>query len=491
MSTGQQEQAQEQESTGPHARSDAHELCDLTARRQLDLMRSGALSARELLDAHLTRVAALNPEFNAVVALDPEQAMTIAAAVDRRRAAGEDPGPLGGLVTAHKDLQATARFPTSYGSAVYAEHRPTADSLLVARMAAAGAVAIGKTNTPEFGAGSHTFNTVHGLTRNPYDPTRSAGGSSGGAAVALRCGMVSVADGSDAGGSLRNPAAWNNIVGFRPSPRVVPRVGPGNAWNTIPIDGPMGRTVDDVVLLLDVLARPDDRDPLNRPLDLPPRLDPVGGPLRVAFSPTLGGLPVEDDVADAVSRFVGEVEALGWEVTLDEPEMSGADESFVTLRASMYASGFAAALGPDGLGRVKATVRDEIERGLALSAGDLTDALAAANVLWRRGAEFFTRYDLLIAPVTQMSPFPAEQEHPETVGGQPVRTYIDWMRSNCRISSFGLPALSLPAGFTAAGMPVGAQLVGGPWGDVALLRAALTLEAATGHGARRPERLEA
>ncbi|MFV0522959.1 MAG: amidase family protein [Acidimicrobiales bacterium] len=465
--------------------------CDRPARDQLALMVSGALSARELLEAHLVRVGEHNPELNAVVALDPARAETAAAAVDEARAAGRDPGPLGGLVTAHKDLQNTADFPTSYGSPVYAGHRPTVDSLLVARMAAAGAVAIGKTNTPEFGAGSHTFNPVYGLTRNPYRPDRSAGGSSGGAAVALRCGMVSIADGSDAGGSLRNPAAWNNIVGFRPSPRVIPQVGPGNAWNTIPIDGPMGRTVDDVALLLGVLARPDARDPLNRGLDLPARLDLVDGPLRVAFSPTLGGLPVDDDVADEVARFVGEVEALGWDVTLDEPDTSGADESFLTLRASMYASRFATALGPEGLARVKATVRDEIERGQALSAADLTDALAAANVLWQRGVEFFTRYDLLITPVAQVSPFPVEQEHPETAGGQPVRTYLEWMRSNCRISSFGLPALSLPAGFTDTGFPVGAQLVGGPWGDIALLRAALTLEAATGHGARRPERLGA
>ena len=178
-------------------------------------------------------------------------------------------GPLAGLVTAHKDLEETADFPTTYGSPLFAGHRPAADCLLVARMKAAGAVAVGKTNTPEFGAGSHTFNRVYGVTQNPWGLGRTAGGSSGGAAVALTCRMVATADGSDTGGSLRNPAAWNNVVGFRPTVRVVPHVGPGNAWMPISTRGPMGRTVDDVALLLDVLAAPDDRDPMHRPFRIP------------------------------------------------------------------------------------------------------------------------------------------------------------------------------------------------------------------------------
>ena len=236
------------------------------------------LSARELLADHLARIEEVNPTVNAVVGLDPSVAEARAAAVDEAIAAGDRPGPLAGLVTAHKDLTETKDFVTTYGSPVFADHRPTADSLLVERMAAAGAVAVGKTNTPEFGAGSHTFNPVNGMTRNPWDPERSAGGSSGGAAVALRTGMVSIADGSDLGGSLRNPAAWSSVVGFRGSARVVPKRNPGNAWNPLPIDGPMGRSVDDVMLLLRVLAQPDDGDPLSRPINLPPVVSPPTRP---------------------------------------------------------------------------------------------------------------------------------------------------------------------------------------------------------------------
>jgi amidase len=460
-------------------------VCDLPATEQRKLIAERALSARELLAAHLERVEAVNPTVNAVVAIDAEVAERRAAAVDEALAAGRDPGPLAGLVTAHKDLVETADFVTTYGSPVFAGNRPTVDSLHVARIKAAGAVAIGKTNTPEFGAGSHSFNPVYGVTVNPFDTGVSAGGSSGGAAVGLRCGMLSIADGSDAGGSLRNPAAWNNVVGFRTSPRVVPRVGPGDTWSRIPIDGPMARTVDDLVMLLRVMSQPDPRDPLYRPLDLPDEIAPASR-LRVAWSPTLGGLPVEADIRAVLDTFIGEVAGLGWEITEDEPDFSGADESFVTLRANYYTAGLAASLG-ERLSRVKATVQGEIQRGRALSAVEVSAALAQANVLWQRSVEFFSRYDLLIGPVTQVSPFPVDQEYPTEVDGQPMSSYIEWMRSNCRISSCGLPALSLPAGFTEAGLPVGAQLVGGPWGDLGVLRAAKAIEAATGHGRRFPD----
>ena len=247
----------------------SEDLVELTAVEQRRMIGAKEVSARELLDAHLARIDAVNPAVNAIVSLDPEVGRARAAAIDETIAHGQDPGPLAGLVTAHKDLTETADFPTSYGSPLFADHRPAADCLLVARMKAAGAVAVGKTNSPEFGAGSHTFNRVFGTTRNPWGTDRSAGGSSGGAAVALTCRMVATADGSDTGGSLRNPAAWNNVIGFRPSIRVVPRIGPGNAWMPLSTEGPMGRTVDDVALLFGVLGQPDDRDPMQIVLDLP------------------------------------------------------------------------------------------------------------------------------------------------------------------------------------------------------------------------------
>ena len=460
-------------------------VVDESAVAQRRLLAEKEISARELLDAHLARIAAVNDTVNAVVGMDTDVAHASAAAIDERVAKGEDPGPLGGLVTAHKDLAETADFVTTFGSPLFAGNRPAADSLLVSRVKAAGAVALGKTNTPEFGAGSHSFNPVYGTTCNPYDPSVSAGGSSGGAAAALRCGMVAIADGSDAGGSLRNPAAWNNVVGFRTSPRVVPNIGPGNPWQTIGIFGPMARTVDDLILQLRVHAQVDTRDPLSRPLSLPDEVTAPDRPLRVAWSPTLGGLPVEDDIAGVLAAFVAEAENLGWSVTEDELDFAGADECFITLRAFMFANGVGRGLG-DRVDEVKATVRDEIERGRALSADEVGLAFTKANELWHRAHDFYENYDLMIGPVTQVSPFPIEQEYPTTVNGQEMPSYLHWMLSNCRISAFMLPALSLPAGFTDAGLPVGAQLIGRPYGDLTVLEAAKALEAATNHHRRTP-----
>ncbi len=459
----------------------SQDLVSLDAVDQLALLRSGSVSAVELLDAHLDRIDAINPGLNAIVALDPDVARPRAEAVDATRAQGRDPGPLAGLVIAHKDLTDTADFPTTYGSATFADHRPSADSLLVERTKQAGAVAVGKTNVPEFGRGSHTFNSVYGTTRNPYDPSRTAGGSSGGAGVALRTGMVSIADGSDMGGSLRNPAGWNNVVGFRASPGVVPSLQPGPPWPRLGTEGAMGRSVDDLALLLSVISAPDSRDPLSRGLGWPDLLTPVEGPLRVAWSPTLGGLPVEDDVAAVLHHMPEACAGLGWEVVEAEPDFSGADETFATLRGWLMAHGQARALG-DRLGELKQTIKTEAADGARVSAEQAYDALAHLGVLWRRAADFFAQFDLLMGPVSQVSPFPIEVEYPTEVAGQPMSSYIQWMMSCCRITVMGSPALSLPAGFTDAGLPCGVQLIGGPNADIAVLRAAKALEAATAHG---------
>ncbi len=461
-------------------------VVELPATEQRRLLAAREISAGELLDAHLERIAAVNPAVNAVIALDPEIGRARAAAVDAAVARGEDAGPLAGLVTAHKDLTETADFPTTYGSPLFAGFRPPADSIVVSRMRAAGAVAVGKTNTPEFGAGSHTFNPLHGITRNPWDLGRSAGGSSGGAAVALACGMVAIADGSDMGGSLRNPAAWNNVVGFRPTPRVVPRVAPGNPWNPLALDGPMGRTVGDVALLLGVLGgAPEPADPLHRPITVPAHLDPPDRPLRVAWSRDIGGAAMDLGQVAVLDGFRPTFEGLGWEVVDDEPDLCGADDCFRTLRAWQSATGTATRLGPRA-SQLKSTIRDEIRRGNELTAADVAVAYEHLGVLVRRGAEFFTRYDLLAGPVTQLAPFPADWEYPTEVGGRRFRSYIDWMAVCYRVTVMGCPALSLPAGFDAAGLPVGIQLVGAPGRDIDVLRAAATLESASGHGLRRP-----
>jgi amidase len=455
------------------------DLVDLTAVEQRGLVRSRQVSACELLDAHLARVDAVNPLTNAIVALDPEVGRARAAAVDDALARGVDPGPLAGLVTAHKDLEETADFPTSFGSPLFGpDHRPVADGLVAARIKAAGAVAIGKTNTPEFGAGSHTFNEVYGVTRNPWGLERSAGGSSGGAAVALACRMVATADGGDTGGSLRNPAAWNNVVGFRPTVGVVPSVSPGNAWMPISTHGPMGRTIDDVALLLGVLSAPDDRDPMYRPIVLPPELRPPERRLRVAWSRDLG-VPVERTQLDVLADTRQAMIDLGWDVVDDEPTLAAASDCFRVLRAWNIANGPTAGF-PDRLDQIKATIQDEIRRGKAVTAADVATAYAQLAALWRETVAFFDRgFDLLACPVTQLSPFPVDVEYPTEVAGVAASNYIDWMAVCWRITVTGCPALSLPAGFDVDGMPVGVQLVARQGADVALLRAARMLEAAT------------
>ncbi len=454
------------------------------------MLECGQISARELLDAHLERIEAVNPNLNAVVALNADVGRARAAAVDEARARGAALGPLAGLVTAHKDLTETADFPTTFGSPLFATNQPKTDSLLVSRVKAAGAVAIGKTNTPEFGRGSHTFNPVYGITRNPYDLGRTAGGSSGGAAVALATGMVAIADGSDMGGSLRNPAGWNNVVGFRASAGVVPSVAPGPPWPRLGTEGAMGRTVDDLALLLSVISAPRAADPLSAGLaglDLTRPVTPIGRPLRVAWSPNLGDLPVEDDVRDALAGVPRVCGDLGWSVAEAQPDFSGADEAFATLRGWMMAHGTAAALG-DRLLQMKETIQLEAAAGSAVGAGEVYAALAHLGVLWRRATAFFEDFDLLLCPVSQVSPFLVETEYPTVVAGQPMSSYIEWMRSCCRITMLGSPAASVPAGFTAAGMPTGVQLVGGPNADALVLRAAKSFEQATGgHYAHPPD----
>lgn len=460
------------------------DLWELSAVDHLRLLRSHRASAREVLSAYRQRIEEINPLVNALVALDFDVAESRAAAVDERRAQGYEPGPLGGLIVAHKDLRDTKDFVTTYGSPIYTAHRPPADASIVSRMRAAGAVAVGKSNTPEFGAGSHTFNSVYGATRNPYHLGLSAGGSSGGAAAALAAQLVSVADGSDMGGSLRNPAAWCNVVGLRPSPGVVPRPSHWNSWSPLPVDGPMARSVQDLTVLLRVLNFTDLRDPTCRALDPPADL-PSDRSLRIAWSRDLCGLPIQQEVSEVLDTFRREVEELGWEVVDGEPDLTGADECFEVLRAWSFANGPAGSLG-DRLAEAKQVVREEVFRGRQLSSAELGQAHAHLATLWRRAVAFFERFDLLIAPTTQVVPFPVEHEYPQQIAGQEMRSYIEWMRVASRITVLGTPAMSLPAGFTRDGLPVGAQLVGQPRGDWRLLQVAAVLEAVTEHRTRRP-----
>jgi amidase len=461
---------------------------DLPATEQAALLRSGAVSVVELVREHLDRIERRNGAVNAIVTLVPERALAAAEEADRRRTAGEPLPPLHGLPIAHKDLVDTAGVRTTYGSPSYRDHVPDVDELLVSRIRAAGAILVGKTNTPEWGAGSHTFNPVFGPTRNPWDTSRSAGGSSGGAAAALACRMLPIADGSDLGGSLRNPAAWNGVLGLRPTPGVVPSWPSDSPWLPFSVDGPMARTAADVALLLRAMAGPDPRAPLSQraaPLDLDLPLDADLRGRRVAWSRSLGGLPVEPAVLAALEPAVARLGDVGLDVAEDEPDLAGADTVFETWRAFRSALSLGELYDTDG-DRMKETVRWNVERGRALTVADLTAATRLHAELHARTLEFFDRYEYVACPVTQVEPFPVEFEYPTAVAGVPMGSYIEWMRSCSRISATGCPAISIPAGLSADGLPVGLQLVTRPFAERALLEAAHAVDVQTGYSRLAP-----
>jgi amidase len=462
-----------------------------TAREQAVAVRAREISARELLDLHLARIAERNPELNAIVSLDEERAREGAAEADRVLAAavrsGTEVGPLHGLPFAFKDTHAVAGWRTTYGSPLYADHVPDTDELIVERVRRAGVVVIGKTNVPEFAAGSHTFNRVFGTTLNPVDPSRSAGGSSGGAACALAAGMVPLADGSDMGGSLRNPASFCGVVGLRPSLGRVPEWPLYNQWETTSVGGPMARTVGDLALLLSVMAGPDPRAPqaLGDPgaAFAPPLSGSLAG-LRVALSVDLGGaFEVDHEVAAVVESAAPVLAAAGASVIAAHPVLTEADDTFRTLRAwHLHAKlGALLAAHPDDL---KASLADNIRLGERLTGADVARAYARRTTLSERMREFFAPdgqgHDLLVLPVSQVPPFPADQEYPAQINGRPMETYLDWMRAAYLITVTGCPAISVPFGHTADGLPVGLQLVAAHGRDRFLLEVAAALEAAVG-----------
>jgi amidase len=465
------------------------ELCLRPATELATMVRAREISARELIDAHLERIDRLNPALNAVVTLDPEGARAAADAADAVLATGVDVGPLHGLPVAHKDTHATGGMRTTWGSPLHADTVPAHDELVVARLKAAGAIRIGKTNVPEFAAGSHTFNPLFGVTHNPYRHGLSAGGSSGGAAAALAAGLVPLAEGSDMGGSLRNPAAFCNVVGLRPTPGRVPTWPAAMGWSQLSVQGPMGRTVADVALQLCALAGPDPRVPisLEEPGSVfaPPLLRSLTG-LRVAWAPDLGGRVTVDPAITAVlASSLGVFADLGADVAEDCPDLSGADEVFGTLRAWLFQAAFGeiSRHSPD---KVKESIRWNAELGARLTGPDLARAEQLHTRLHERVVSFFDRYDVLLAPTTQVLPFPVELEYPTEIAGVHQENYLEWMRSCTVISATGCPALSVPGGFTADGLPVGLQIIGRPRADRTVLEVGHAFEQATRFGERRP-----
>jgi amidase len=456
------------------------EPCDLDAIEARRLIGQKKLAPTELLTSCIDRIEAVDHGVNAMVARDFDHARVAAQAADASVARGDVLPPLHGLPIGIKDLQETAGLRTTFGSTIFRDHIPPADERIVAGVRQAGAIVIGKTNTPEFGAGANTRNAVYGATGNPFDPTRSAAGSSGGSAVALATGMVPICSGSDTGGSLRNPAAFCGIVGFRPTPGLVANERRGLGWSNLSVAGPMARTVPDVCLLLSTMVSDDARDPLattvhgrtiRRPEDfaVPARIDLSR--LRVALTPDFGFAPTARHIAEVFADKTGLFRHVFGVAEDTTPDCTGADEAFEVLRAVAFLSGH--------LERVRArpqdfgpNVRANVEEGLRYTATDVARAHALQTAMYRRWQDFFLHW-----PSITISPQPWRELYPAEIDGRPARTYFHWLALAYAVTLTGHPAVSLPVGLDRHGMPFGLQIVGPRGGDAFVLSVAAELEA--------------
>jgi amidase len=457
------------------------DICHLSAVEMARLVRARELSAREVLAAHLAQIERVNPTVNAIVTLVADQATEQARLADEAMARGREVGPLHGLPIAHKDLQPTKGIRTTFGSPIFKDFIPAEDSLLVERLRQAGAILVGKTNTPEFGAGSQTFNPVFGSTLNPYDRTKTCGGSSGGAAVALACGMVPIADGSDMGGSLRNPASFCHVVGMRPSPGRVPTWPAATGWSTLSVDGPMARSVADAALILSALAGPDPRSPIalaDAGGSFAAPLDRDFKGVRIAWWHDLGGVPVDRRVKQVVNAQRRTFESLGCRVDEAEPDFVDFDEVFKSVRGLAFITGVADRVAPHRE-LVKDTILWEIDRGQRLTAQDIGRAEMKRTELYHRMRQFMEPYEFFVLPVTQVPPFDVNQPYVTEIEGVAMETYVDWMKSCYFISIVGNPAISVPCGFTPEGLPVGLQIVARHRDDWGLLQMAHAFEQAS------------
>ncbi|MFT4215056.1 MAG: amidase family protein [Microbacterium sp.] len=441
---------------------------------------SREVSAVDVMRAHLARIEEFESRVAAFVSLLPEsEALAMAREADRAVAAGEHLGPLHGLPTGVKDLIDVAGLPTSHGSAAYADAAPAAtDSVLAESLRRAGALIIGKTNTPEVGLGTLTFNPIRGVCRNPWDLSRHAGGSSGGAGAALAAGMLPIADGSDSGGSIRYPASLCNIVGLRPTPGTVPSGRLGNGWDPHGVLGPMARNSRDAALMLSGIAGRDPRAPLSwvedvEELQVEGPLDPRG--LRLGWSPDVGGLPIDAEVRGVLRRARTALEAAGVTVVDIEPDLAGADECWEVIELFNFGADGAARFAEGRSGFREDYLRN-VREGRALTADAYADALAQRTQLFRRTAAVLDEVDAIVYPATPVPAPPAEVEWVHEIDGVSFDRYFLWQRAACRITVTGHPVLATPAGFTSTGLPVGMQLVGPSRGDARLLRLGATVE---------------
>ena len=460
----------------------ANDICGQSAVSLRNHIRSKALSAKEVCEAHLQQIAAVNSDVNAICTLlDEELILDQAETIDSALANGENTGSLAGLPIAIKDLVQTRGIRTTMGSPIFKDQVPKADALFVERIRGAGGIVFGKTNTPEFGAGSNTFNPVFGATRNPHNLDKTAGGSSGGAAAALASRMLPIADGSDLGGSLRNPAGFCNVIGFRPSIGRVPIVPNLMGWQSrLAVEGPMARKVEDCALLLKIMAGPDIRDPVSlysmEELGSALELDPKG--VRIGWSPNLGGLPVEAPISNTFEKAAGFFEQLATDVSDTSLDLTDAMDVFRVFRANAMAES-TRPFFDENRHLLKDTIIGNVELGRSLSGEDVSRADVARTRIYQRMLSYFEEYDFLVTPTTQVVPFNIETEWVTEVNGVTMSDYIEWMSICCVVTVTGLPAISMPCGFTEHGLPVGLQIIGGPGRDWHVLQMAKAFESIT------------
>lgn len=466
------------------------DLCFTPAADLVQAFRRRKTSPSEVMSAVFARIKALNPTINAYVTLVEEDAARAAKQATRGLGKGKSLKPLHGIPVSIKDVTVTKGIRTTWGSEIYKDFVPAEDAVVVERLKAAGAIVIGKTNTPEFAAGGHTFNSLFGPTRNPWNTALSAGGSSGGAAAALAAGMGPIAQGSDLGGSLRTPAAFCGVVGFRGSIGLIPSSPSQLAWNTLSVQGPMARTVGDTALMLSTIAGSDDRDPLSFAVDTQAYLKAVQKPSikgwRVAWTPDLNGLlPVEPEIVAVAETATQTFRKLGAKVAGGCPDFAG----FVDIIMGTRGIGMVAQHA-DKLPRWRSVMQEglvwNIEQGLALTPRDVARAHLQHTQLWNRVHRFMQDYDLLILPASGALPFPVELPYPPSIAGKAMQNYMEFFYLTYAISLTGLPAIAIPCGFTKSGLPVGLQIVGRRRQEAAVLRAAAAFERAAPWADKRP-----
>jgi len=451
-------------------------LPDLSATELRRRIFEREVTVTEVVQATLERVAELNPRLNAIVTPNPD-ALEDAAQLDRRIARGENPGPLCGLTVGIKDVTPVGGLRTTFGSPIYKDYVPAEDALVVRRLREAGAVVIGKTNCPEFAAGASTFNDVFGRTRNPWDPSRTSGGSTGGGAAAVAAGMIAFAEGTDLGGSLRIPASFCGIVGLRPSLGLVPIHPTDWLWDTLQVSGPMARTAEDVALMLQSIAGPSDLSPLAQPIAGRDFVAAVRAPrrhLKVAYCHDIAGIGVDPEVERVCRDAAFALKQAGVAVEEIDLDLAEGKPAFAALRGLWFVTHMFSRL--DMQDRFGPNVASNVRSGLQVTAHDLASAERYRGLLWHTFRDFFSRYDHLLTPTVAVPPFPVEQNFPDTVAGKPMKTYIDWFAPTFVLSLTGLPVASVPAGLDGNGLPVGLQIAGPQFGEESVLALAAIVQ---------------